>query len=62
MDDIGANAISPFQQIGEGVTGTLNGAFDSAKDEATGAVEGAQVQFGETMMKNIGYPLQVRAA
>lgn len=54
--------MSPFQRLGEDLSNSIAGGFDSLKSGAQGAVEGAQTQLGETVTESIGNPLQVSSA
>ena len=47
MGELGANALSPFQRLGEDLSSSLTGGLDSLKTGAQGAVT-----------KNIGSPLE----
>ncbi|CAM9855362.1 unnamed protein product [Pylaiella littoralis] len=60
VDDLGVNAISPFQRLGESISNSLSGELDSLKTGAKGAVEGAQTQLGQSVTDNIGNPFQER--
>lgn len=59
MDELSANALSPFQQLGEDISNSLSGQLDSLKIGAQGAVGEAQTQFGQSVAENIGNPVQV---
>lgn len=61
MDELGANALSPFQRLGEGISNSLTGGIEGLKSGAQGAVEGAQTQLGQSVTENIGNPFQVSA-
>lgn len=59
VDEIAANTFSPFQRLGEGISGGLTEGLDSFKIGAQGAVEGAQTQLGQSVTETIGGPIQV---
>ncbi|CAB1117579.1 unnamed protein product [Ectocarpus sp. CCAP 1310/34] len=58
VDDLSANALSPFQRLGEDISNKLNGQLDSLRLGAQGAVGEAQTQFGQSVAENIANPVQ----
>ena len=60
VGELGANALSPFQRLGEAISSGVAGQLESLKSGAQGAVEGAQTQLGQSVTETIGNPLQAR--
>lgn len=60
VGELGANALSPFQRLGEAISSGVTGELESLKSGAQGAVEGAQTQLGQSVTETIGNPLQAR--
>eukprot|EP00904_Undaria_pinnatifida_P000740 jgi/Undpi1/10667/HiC_scaffold_29.g13116.m1 len=58
VGELGANALSPFQRLGEAISSGVAGQLESLKSGAQGAVEGAQTQLGQSVTETIGNPLQ----
>ena len=62
VGELGANALSPFQRLGEAISSGVTGELESLKSGAQGAVEGAQAQLGQSVTETIGNPLQARVS
>lgn len=62
VGELGANALSPFQRLGEAISSGVTGELESLKSGAQGAVEGAQTQLGQSVTETIGNPLQARVS
>ncbi|CAM9707757.1 unnamed protein product, partial [Ectocarpus sp. 13 AM-2016] len=58
VDELSANALSPFQRLCEAFLNSLSGQLHSLKLGAQGAVGEAQTQFGQSVAENIGNPVQ----